>query len=311
MKQDRPVIGIALMVGFCVTIPFSDASAKLAAVTLPLAVLVLARMGFQAAAMTGLAWATGRSLRMNRRARGLVAVRSALNLVGLLAIFASFRFLPLADAIAIAYVMPFILFFLGHYVMGEEIGWRRVIAALFGFLGTLLVIQPSFAEVGAAALLPVLGALAFAVYILVTRVVSQEADSTAIQAATGWYSVAMIMPVIAAGSWLGVDDLRLVVPTPTEWMYLAGIGVFGTVAHLLMVQSLANAPAATVAPVQYLEIPVAAIIGLIVFDEFPNGLALVGIAAILGAGLYILWRERLIARAPAPAAADQARPAGG
>lgn len=306
MTQDRPMLGITLMIGFCLTIPFSDAAAKLASASLPILVLVLARMAFQAVAMTGMAQLTGRSLGLTRRAKCLIAARSALNLVGLSAIFVSFRFLPLADAIAIAYVMPFILFFLGHYFMGEEIGWRRVVAALLGFLGTLLVIQPSFAEVGVAALLPVVAAFVFAVYILVTRVVSRVAESTAIQAATGWYSVGLLIPAAGLGTWLGLADLQLATPTPTEWAYLAGIGLFGTVGHLLMVQSLANAPAATVAPVQYLEIPVAAVLGFFLFDEFPNGLALAGIALILAAGLYILWRERVVSRVEGPPKAGPA-----
>lgn len=296
MTKDRPILGIVLMIGFCVTIPFSDASAKLLANALPLVMLVLARMVFQAVAMTATALAQGRTLRLSRRARWLTVARSALNLAGLSAIFASLRFLPLADAIAIAYVMPFILFFLGHYFMGEEIGWRRVSAALVGFAGTLCVIQPSFVDVGAAALLPAIAAVFYAVYILVTRILSVEADTTAIQAATGWHSVTMLIPLIALGSLFGLEDLSLVTPTVREWLLLAGIGLFGTIGHMFMVMSLAKAPASTVAPIQYLEIPVAAVIGWYIFEEFPNGLSLVGIALILAAGLYILWRERVISQ---------------
>ncbi|MEO1239234.1 MAG: DMT family transporter [Pseudomonadota bacterium] len=294
MTHDRPILGIALMVGFCLTIPFSDAFAKLAGASLPLAVLILARMLAQGAAMSVLARAQGVGLRLTRRAFWLTVIRSALNLVGLAAIFGSFRFLPLADAIAIAYVMPFILFFLGHYFMGEVVGWRRVVAALFGFLGTVLVIQPSFAEVGLAALLPVVGAVAFAVFILVTRVLAQEASATALQAVSGWVSVVMMVPLMGLGTVAGIYDLTLQWPAGEGWLYLAGIGFFGTLAHLLMVQSLANAPSSTVAPIQYLEIPMAALVSWWIFQEFPNGLALWGIGIILCSGLYILWRERQV-----------------
>lgn len=294
MTQDRPVLGIVLMIGFCLTIPFSDAFAKLAGASLPLAVLILARMLSQGAAMSVVARAQGVGLRLTRRAFWLTVIRSALNLVGLAAIFGSFRFLPLADAIAIAYVMPFILFFLGHYFMGEEVGWRRVVAALFGFLGTVLVIQPSFAEVGLAAFLPVVGAIAFAVFILVTRVLAKEANATALQAVSGWVSIAMMVPMMVLGSAAGIYDLTFVWPEGPGWLYLAGIGFFGTFAHLLMVQSLAHAPSSTVAPIQYLEIPMAALVSWWIFQEFPNGLALWGIGIILCAGLYILWRERAV-----------------
>ena len=307
MTQDRPVVGIMLMIGFCLTIPFSDAFAKLAGATLPLAVLMLARMLCQGGAMTALAWAGRTTLRLSRRVFWLTVFRSVLNLVGLAAIFGSFRFLPLADAIAIAYVMPFILFFLGHYFMGETVGWRRVLAAMVGFGGTLLVIQPSFADVGLPALLPVLGAVAFAIFILVTRVIAKEADATALQAVSGWVSVAVLLPMMVIGTQFGWHDLSFVMPQAEGWLYLGGIGFFGTLAHLLMVQSLANAPSSTVAPIQYLEIPMAALVGWAIFREFPDGLALSGIAIILCAGLYILWRERLIA-AEAPPEAVQVHP---
>ena len=62
--------------------------------------------------------------------------------------FLSLRFLPLADAVAIAFVMPFIMLLLGKFVLDEEVGSRRLIACVVGFIGTLLVMQPSFAEVG-------------------------------------------------------------------------------------------------------------------------------------------------------------------
>ncbi|MCB1403545.1 MAG: EamA/RhaT family transporter, partial [Rhodobacteraceae bacterium] len=74
------------------------------------------------------------------------------------------------------------------------------------------------------------------------------------------------------------------------------VGVFGTIGHLLLTWSLRFAPSATVAPMQYLEIPVATFVGWAVFGDLPNGLAALGIAVTMGAGLYILMRERIAAR---------------
>jgi drug/metabolite transporter (DMT)-like permease len=78
---------------------------------------------------------------------------------------------------------------------------------------------------------------------------------------------------------------------------LVALGITGSLGHLVMSWSLRFAPAATLAPMQYLEIPIAALVGLILFAEFPNGLALVGIAVTIAAGLYIVLRERDLARA--------------
>jgi len=77
---------------------------------------------------------------------------------------------------------------------------------------------------------------------------------------------------------------------------LLAIGLFGTLAHLLMTWSLRYAPSATLAPMQYLEIPVATVIGLIVFKDLPNSIASIGIIITISAGLYIVMRERAVAR---------------
>jgi drug/metabolite transporter (DMT)-like permease len=94
-----------------------------------------------------------------------------------------------------------------------------------------------------------------------------------------------------------VDMFSLVMPTATEAAQLFSIGVLGTMAHLLMTWSLRHAPAATVAPMQYLEIPVATFIGWLVFRDLPDGLAAFGIALTVAAGLYVILRERSVSRA--------------
>ena len=82
----------------------------------------------------------------------------------------------------------------------------------------------------------------------------------------------------------------------TTLMLIGTMGVLGTGAHLLMTWSLRFAPSATLAPMQYLEIPVSTLIGWLIFRDLPNGLAAVGIAVTIAAGLYIITRERTIAR---------------
>ncbi|MEM9707866.1 MAG: DMT family transporter [Pseudomonadota bacterium] len=305
MAADRPILGIALMLGFCVTVPVSDAFAKLAGDALPLAVLVFARFVVQAALTTPLALASG-GLRIGRRLRWLSLLRTVSNLLGLGVIYASFRVLPLADAIAIAYVLPFILLFLGHFLMGETVGAMRILAACVGFVGTLMVIQPSFAAVGLLALLPVLGAIIFAVFVLVTRVMAKSVGAVPLQAISGLQGSALMLLVFGLGAATGWQELRFAMPELSEVWLLLGLGLVGSLAHLFMAMSLRYAPVATVAPVQYLEIPMAAIVGLVVFGDFPNGLALVGMAVILMAGLFILWRERRSAVLEGPAAPSAA-----
>ncbi len=296
MTADRPVLGILLMLGFCVLAPLGDSIAKLLGGTVPLLQLLMVRFGVQAVLLVPLITLSGRSLKMSRRVFWLTVARTLLHIVGVGAMFLSLQFLPLADAVAIAFVMPFIMLLLGRFVLHEEVGGRRLAACAVGFVGTLLVIQPSFSEVGAPALLPLLVAVDFALFMLVTRQIAKQVDPVSLQAVSGGMAIALLLAFYALTTAAGVLETRLVTPDLGTGALLAAIGVVGTLAHLLMTWSLRFAPSATLAPMQYLEIPVATIIGFLVFADLPNGLAALGIVITICAGLYVVYREHSVAR---------------
>lgn len=296
MPADRPLLGIFLMLGFCALAPLGDAIAKLLGETVPLIQLLIVRFAVQAVMLLPLVWATDRPLRMPRRILRLTIVRTVLQIFGIGAMFTSLRFLPLADALAIAFVMPFIMLLLGRFVLDEEVGMRRLSACAVGFIGTLLVIQPSFAAVGAPALLPLVVAVTFAFFMLVTRQIAKETDPIALQAVSGLIATGILIFLLVAGRVADVPGFSFITPTLCEGVLLAAIGVLGTGAHLLMTWSLRFAPSATLAPMQYLEIPIATVIGWLIFRDLPNGLAALGIAITIGAGLYVVFRERALAR---------------
>ncbi|MEL6889228.1 MAG: DMT family transporter [Pseudomonadota bacterium] len=304
MSQDKPLLGVVLMLGFCIVAPMGDAVAKLLGQSVPLGQLLFIRFAVQALVLIPLVWATRRLWRMKGRVLRLTILRTLLHIFGIGAMFSALQYLPLADAVAIAFVMPFLMLLLGKFVLGEEVGARRLWACVVGFIGTLMVVQPSFVEVGWPALLPLVVAVNFSVFMLVTRQIAKETDPVGLQAVSGVMAVLIMGPILLLTQSSGVFALTLKTPTGVEWSLLLAIGLLGTLAHLLMTWSLRYAPSATLAPMQYLEIPVATIIGLIVFSDFPNGLALAGICITIAAGLYIVLRERSIARmearTPAP-----------
>ncbi len=208
--------------------------------------------------------------------------------------FTALRFLPLADAVAMAFVMPFMMLFLGWLVLSEEVGTHRLLACTVGFAGTLLVVQPSFAAVGPPALLPLLVAFIFALFMLVSRQLAKENDPIVMQAISGMVSTVILAPVALLLAYAQVPYFQILTPSTREWVLLAGVGVLGTAGHLLMTWALRFAPAASLAPIQYLEIPIATAVGWLVFRDLPNGLAAIGIAIIMCAGLYVLHVERSI-----------------
>ncbi|MGR3616493.1 MAG: DMT family transporter, partial [Paracoccaceae bacterium] len=288
MTCDRPVLGIALMLGFCVVAPMGDAVAKLLGETVPLGQLLLVRFALQALVLVPIVALTGRIWKMDTRVLTLTAFRTVLHILGIGMMVTALQYLPLADAVAIAFVMPFIMMMLGKYVLGEEVGIRRLIACLVGFAGTLLVVQPSFAAVGWPALLPLGVAVNFSVFMLITRQIAKETDPIGLQAVSGVMASVILLPALLVGITFDIPLLEFKNPTGYEMVLLAGIALFGTVGHLLMTWSLKYAPAATLAPMQYLEIPVATFIGWLIFSDLPNFVASIGIAIIMAAGLYIV-----------------------
>lgn len=305
-SADRPVLGMMLMLGFCLLAPLGDGMAKWLGDSVPLLQLVAARFAVQAAVLVPLALGTGRSLRMDARATGLVAVRTALHICGIAMMFLSLRYLDLGDAIAIAFVMPFIMLALGWAVLGEQVGPWRLGGCAVGFAGTLLVIQPNFVTVGLPALLPLGVAVVFAGFMLVTRLIAKALDPVAMQGVSGVMALAVLLPLMALAAGPGWRDLAPIPLPATHWGLLLLLGLLGTFAHLLMTWSLRYAPSATLAPMQYLEIPFAVLVGWVLFADLPDGLAALGICIVIAAGLFNVWREHRVQRRAVP---PQAPPA--
>lgn len=299
MTQDRPLLGILLMLGFCIVAPMGDAVAKLLGESVPLGQMLFIRFAVQAVILTPLVWLTGRAWRMDRRVFALTVLRTVLHIFGIGAMFTALQYLPLADAVAIAFVMPFIMLLLGKYFLNEEVGARRILACLVGFIGTIMVVQPAFADVGWPALLPLVVAVNFSVFILVTRQIAKETDPVGLQAVSGVVAIVIMAPPLLWAQGRDIGILDVITPSGFETSFLLAIGLLGTLAHLLMTWSLRYAPSATLAPMQYLEIPVATIIGWWVFQDLPNPLASAGIVITIVAGLYIVLREHALEKAQA------------
>lgn len=294
MNEDRPFLGVMLMLAFCVLAPLGDSIAKLLGGVVALSILILVRFGIQAIILVPIVAISGTGFRLPPGILWWTLLRTVLHILGIGMMFSALRYLPLADALAIAFVMPFIMLLLGHFVMGENVGLHRMVACTIGFFGTLLVIQPNFVEVGAPALLPLGVAVIFALFMMVTRKIARMLDPIKLQAISGMQASALLIIILfifAPGSEAALYGYEL-----QTWAMLLALGLIGTLAHLFMTWSLRFAPASTLAPMQYLEIPFGTAIGWLVFSDLPNGLAAVGICITVAAGLYVILRERRLSK---------------
>ena len=297
---DRTPLGTALMLGFCATAPLIDMFSKLAAATLPVGQITAGRFLFQALLLVPVVLVFGLDMRMSRRAVALTFVRAALSIGSTFLFVAAVRVMPLADALAIAFVEPFLLLLIGHFILRERVGGRRLAAAVVGFAGTLLVVQPSFAAFGAVAFLPLGTAVFFSLYMLSTRSASKGMHPVVLQAVTALAGTAICAPVLWAFDGSGIADLDPVRPSGIGLLWMFGMGAAAAGSHMLLTYALRNASATVLAPLHYLELVAATVLGLLVFGDFPNGTTWVGIAVIAAAGLYIIHRERVTARAALP-----------
>ena len=286
------------MLAFCVLAPLLDVCSKLAAQGgIPAGQITAARFLVQCLLMLPITWAMGLGLSLSGRALALVALRAALLVFSTFAFVSGIAVMPLADALAIVFVEPFILLILGYLLFGDQVGPRRIAACVVGFGGALLVIQPSLRAFGLIALWPLGTAFSFAFYMLVTRQVSQIMHPVTMQAHTSWTGLLICLPILVVMNDGPVPDLDSVMPTGWMWLWLFGVGFWAAASHMCMTQALTWVPAATLAPLHYFEIVVAVALGYLVFGDLPNSLTFAGIAIIVGSGLYIIYRERLAHKA--------------
>lgn len=211
----------------------------------------------------------------------------------------SYRFMPLADAVAISYAAPIFVTALSVPLLGERVGWHRWAAVALGFVGVLLVARPGQGVIDPMAGVAVLGALCYAVCILATRELGgRDAALTTMLWSTGLFAVfgALTLPVVGtAPAWSEVPLLGL-------------SGLVATAGMFFFVRAYREAEASTVVPFEYTAMIWAAAFGFLVFGEVPRPTTLAGIAVIAGSGLYILRRETRIRRAgPATPTGPRAR----
>lgn len=308
-QPDRIFPGIVLMLAFCALAPLLDVSSKLAAENgIPVGQITTARFVVQGALMLPVVLWMGLAWGVSARVLGFVFLRAVFLILSTFSFVSGIAVMPVADALAIAFVEPFVLLFLGRLIFGDEVGPRRIAASAVGFGGALLVIQPSIAAFGYVALWPLGTAFFFAFYMLVTRAMSAYMHPVTMQMHTSLAGAAICVPLMLMFDGTGWAQLDPVMPAGLNWLWLFGVGFWAGVSHMCMTYALKFAPSATLAPLHYSEIVAAVALGYLIFGDFPNPMTWAGIAVIVSSGLYVIHRERISAKAKRAAAAASLPP---
>lgn len=287
--------GLGLMILAMLVAPLIDVFSKLATTTASPTMITTARFGFQGLCMLPFVLWTGSWRSFSWRMSFYHAIRADVITLSMVCFVATLAVMPLADAIAIFFVEPIILTVLSSIFLKEVIGWRRYTACFVGFIGAMIVIRPSFQEIGYVALLPVVTAFCVAIFAMMTRALAHREDPWAMQFQMSMWGLPICAAMLFVGDSADIGFLAPSLPDFTTFMWMAGVGVFAALSGLLSVYAYRAAPASVLAPIQYFEIVSATLFGWLVFGDFPDPIKWLGISIIIGSGLYIIWRERRVA----------------
>jgi len=292
---NRIVNGLGLMIVAMLIAPFIDIFSKLATDTASPTFITAARFVFQALCMLPIVLWNGYWRAFSWRLSAFHAIRATLITVSMVCFVATLAVMEVADAIAIFFVEPIILTVLSSIFLKETIGWRRYTACAIGFVGAMIVIRPSFQEIGFVALLPIVTAFCVAIFALLTRALAHREDPWSMQFQMALWGIPISAILLVVGDRTGIAFLMPSMPDGKTLIWLAGVGVFAALSGVLAVYAYRAAPASVIAPLQYFEIVSATLFGWLVFGDFPDPIKWLGISIIIGSGLYIIWRERRVA----------------
>ena len=287
--QDRRLYGIGLVLVTYFFFTICDTCAKWMALSgMPPAQVAFGRYLVQFAFMLGLAlpqmglgaFRTSRPVLQILRASGLLAM-TAFNFFAVL-------YLPLTLTSSITFGMPLLITALSVPLLGEQVGWRRWMAIVVGFVGILIVVQPWSAEFHWAVFLSLGSITAGAFYFILTRKLTATESTMSLQLYAGMVGTVCLLP-FALTDWVWPEG-------PMAWIIFLGVGLAAMTGHAISIIAHRYAPASVLAPFAYTQIVWMTLSSWLIFAQPPGMWLFVGGPVVIGSGLYIWLRERQLAK---------------
>lgn len=292
-RVERPIYGIVMMLVSMSCIGIVDAMGKFATQTVPQ--LEIVGFYFLTIWLLAVIFAFGKGMRPDQLLRTvslrLQVMRGLMLVCSLSMLFIALKHLPLAEATVISFTSPLWVVAFSAPFLGEQVGWRRWAAVIFGLLGAAIVMRPGTEIFRWIALLPLIGAVFFAFFQIFTRqLAGRDSFETTLFYSFG-VGAAAVLTAAAVTDWK--------TPNLEEAGLLALMGALGYVAHFTMLQSLSAADVSLVAPFNYVRVLWAIGLGYWWFAEIPGLWTFIGGGVVVASGLYVVWRETRKASAKA------------
>ncbi|MBC7142804.1 MAG: DMT family transporter [Rhodobacteraceae bacterium] len=278
-------LGAMLMIATSFVFAMQDGISRHLASEYNVYMVVMIRYWFFAAFVMAVAARKGGGLRAAVKTRypAIQIFRGVLLAAEICVMVTAFTILGLVESHAVFTCYPLLVAALSGPVLGEKVGWRRWAAIGVGFLGVLIILEPGYRVFSPAALIPLVAALMFALYGLLTRYVARG-DRSAVSFFWTGISGAVVMTAVGLFHWEPM--------TGPDWVWMAVLCCTAATGHWLMIRALEVAEASAIQPFAYLQLVFASALGMFVFGEVLEPNVAIGAVVVVAAGLFTLWRAR-------------------
>ncbi|OJI93165.1 drug/metabolite transporter (DMT)-like permease [Planktotalea frisia] len=289
MSQNNAPLGIGLMIATTFVFAMQDGISQHLAREYNVMMIVMVRYWFFAAFVIAVASRAKGGLRQAVRTDQpkLQIFRGVLLAAEICIAVQGFVYLGLIESHAVFACYPLLIAALSGPVLGEKVGWRRWAAIGVGFIGMLIILQPGTGVFSPYALIPLVSALMFALYGLLTRFVARQ-DSAATSFFWTGVSGAVLMTIVGIAFWEPMSG--------PDWLWMGLLCLTGAGGHFLLIKTYEVAEASSVQPFAYLQLVWASSLGLLIFAEQLRTNVVIGASLIVAAGIFTLVRERMAAR---------------
>ncbi|MGI9450615.1 MAG: DMT family transporter [Geminicoccaceae bacterium] len=280
--QDRTLVGIGIVIFGWLMLACMDAGSKILASSYPIVQILWIRYLLLIVVACWLLRREGKRMRSNRP--WLQLLRGLLLVIEIGLVIYALSKMELADVHVILAITPLMVTSLSVPLLGEKVGFRRWSAVGVAFIAMLIILRPDLGVLQPAALLALLSALLFAIYLVLTRLVGR---TDPLEVSLFWIAIT------------GLVSLSVIVPffwrTPTaaaDWGLFAFVAVLGVTAHFCLIKALQLAEASVLQPFSYTILIGAILVGYVVFGDLPDLPTTIGATIIVASGLYVFARER-------------------
>jgi drug/metabolite transporter (DMT)-like permease len=281
--EGKPLRGVALVIAATFLFASADTLGKHLAMLYAATLVLAARYVVNLALVTLVMWPKHRAALWHSNRIGLVILRGLCLALASITMLIALRLMPVAETVAIIYITPVLVMLASGTVLGEKVSPLGWVGAALGFTGVLLIARPGSGLDPWGVALALMNAVLATGYHLLTRVLTRTETTMALM-----FHTALVGAVVFIALALGLGTETL--PSALDAGLMLALGALATGGHLLFTSAYREAPASTLAPVNYMHIAFATVLGALVFQQLPDALGFLGMVLIAAAGLLAAWR---------------------